>query len=447
MKLTRLLLGIMVIAGLVGFVVQPVSAAGFTYFTGFQVQNLDASAATVTINFIDSAGVVKASVPDTIDANASKTYYPLPPSVPNNFNGSVVISSNTRLASVVNIQATSPSNVAASYVGASSGNTSVLLPLLMKGNAGTTTWISVQNVGNSPTNLSMQYSDIATPFTANNVPAGASFVFKQADEAHPLKVFSAVVTSSAAPVAATVVEEGPSYIMAYSGFSGGATNPVMPLINVQPAIGIQTGVQILNNGNTDSTVTLSYTPGQAGTACTETQTIVAHQSATFTLFPFAGAVRAGVTSDCTKSRFVGSAKVTANSAGAPLAAVVNQLKGTTYGEAYGAFDTGSATNSVVLPLILDRRGAAAQLWTGFSIMNVSGGTTDISCTFTNSTYTASATGVANGASLIDQQKGKIAANYAGSATCTSTGKIVGVVNEISEVAPGDNFMVYEAITK
>lgn len=445
MKIARILLGLVVVAGLVGVVVQPAYAAGYTYFSGFQVQNLEASPATVTINFIDGTGAVKFSLPDTIDANGSKNYYPLPSQLQAGFNGSVVISSNTRLASVVNIQATNPVPVSASYVGASSGSTSVQLPLLMKGNSGYNTWYSVQNVGSSATNLSVVYSD-GTTASATNVPPSASFVFKQVDESHPnLKVFSAVVTSSTSPIAATVVEEGTDTVFAYSGFNSGSKAPVMPLINTNN-VGYQTGVQIQNLSGTSTNVTLSYMPAQAGKACTETQTIAAGQSATFALYPFAGVSKSFITTTCVKEKFIGSAKVTANSGNSDLVAVVNQFKSAS-GEAYGAFDPNTATAGVVMPLIMDRRGNAGQYWTGISIMNVGTSAVDITCTFTNTSYTVTQT-VQPDASLVDLQQGKIASNYAGSGTCTtSSGKIVGIVNELSQRLPGDNLLVYEAISK
>ncbi|MDD5370432.1 MAG: hypothetical protein PHQ40_15220 [Anaerolineaceae bacterium] len=445
MKFTRLLLGFMVVAALVGFTVQPASAVTYTYFTGFQVQNLDATDATVTVNFIDQTGASVASVNDTIAASSSKTYYPLPASVPTGFKGSVVISSNTRLASVVNIQANSPSNVSAAYVGASTGSTTVLLPLLMKANSGYDTWFSVQNVGTAATNIHVVYSD-GQVADATAVAVGASAVFKQATETHPVKVFSGVVTSSASPVAATVIEEGTSIIFAYSGFNNGSQNPVMPLINTNNS-GYQTGVQIQNVGTVSSDVTVSYTPASAGTACTETQTIPAGQSKTFALYPFAGSAQPGITSNCANAKFIGSALVTGNTGNAKLVAVVNQFKTGFNGEAYGAFDPAAATSNVVLPLIMDRRGTSAQFWTGIRVMNVGTAATTVTCTFTGSSHTATATLQPN-QTMVDIQQNAIAANYAGSGTCTTSGgKIVGVVNELSSILPGDNLLVYEAISQ
>ena len=64
--------------------------------------------------------------------------------------------------------------------------------------------------------------------------------------------------------------------------------------------------------------------------------------------------------------------------------------------------------------------------------------TNVTCSFTGTAYTASATNVAPGAALTDVQLDKIAAGYVGSATCTATGgdaKIAGMVNELTQGAP------------
>jgi hypothetical protein len=230
-------------------------------------------------------------------------------------------------------------------------------------------------------------------------------------------------------------------MIAYSGLVGGSPNPVMPLINFNSA-GYITGIQIQNTGATATEVTVSYTavPG-LGTDCTETQTISAESSATFALAAFDGASPGS--DNCEDgTRFIGSAKVTANSAGHDLNVIVNQLSATN-GEAYGGFDPAAATDTVVMPLIMDRNGG---FFTGFNIQNVGSDDTHVECTFSDTTYTVSAD-LAPGEALNDLQANKISDRYVGSATCVATGGtdnlIVGVVNELGP--SGDAFLVYEGI--
>lgn len=411
----------------------------FAYTSGFMVQNLEATDANVSITYYNPDGSIDATATDTIPASSSKNYFPIGSS--DGFDGSVVISSDRQVGAVVNVLS-SDYNESASYLGTSNVATTVQLPLLMKGNSGYDTWFNVQNTGSSTTNVTVNYSD-GTSATAT-IAAGASASFYQANESHTDKVFSAIVTSDSQPIAATVMEEDPSVMFAYSGLTSGSTTPVMPLINANNA-GYITGVQILNGGSSSTDVTVSYTPSDAGTACTETQTIPAGQSATFALYAFADSgAQSNTTTTCVASeRFVGSAKVTSNSTNQPLTSIVNQLKPGVNGEAYVAFDPASATDTVMLPLIMDRNSG---FFTGVNVMNV-GSSATVNCTFTNSSVTVSHT-LDTDEAFTEIQNGAIADGYVGSATCTAGagGKLLAVVNEL-KVSSVDNLLVYEGISK
>jgi hypothetical protein len=414
------------------FAAGPASAGAFSYTSGFQVQNLEGVEANVTIIYYNQDGSMAADVDDTIPANGSVTYFPIEPGT--GFNGSVVISSSTQVAAVSNILGDSGA-AAASYVGSASGNTTVLLPLLMKNNGPFSTWFNVQNTGSSDATVNVSYSDGTTAGPVTIKP-GASATFDQLTETHTSAVFSGEITSDQ-PVAAAVIEESSDVMFAYSGFTGGSTDPVMPLINAQNS-GYITGIQIQNAGSTDSTVTVSYNPSLVGTACEETQTIPDGESKTFALAAFSN----GSFSDCVGgATFVGSAQVTANSAGVELVAIVNQLKPGVNGEAYGGFDPSAATGTAVLPLIMDRNSG---YYTGFNVMNVGGASTTVNCTFTGTSYTVSDT-LGSGEALTDLQNNKIASGYVGSATCTSGGSIVAVVNELGPSSTSDQLLVYEGI--
>lgn len=414
-------------------------AGAFSYTSGFQVQNLSSNTANISITYYKSDGTVATTVSDTISSSGSKTYFPI--AAASGFSGSVVISSDQPVASVVNVLGSGGSNAGASYVALTQGAASINLPLLMKNNSGYNTWFHIQNTGTSDATVNIAYSDGATagPFT---IKPGAAKLVDQALETHSSAVFSGVVNSSGSQIAIAVIEENPQTMFAYTGFSSGSTAPLMPLINANNS-GYVTGVQIQNIGTSSTTVTVSYTPSSVGTACTETQTIPAGGSKTFALAAFAN----GANSDCNPgATFIGSARVTGNSANQPLVAIVNQLKAGVNGEAYGSFDASDATNKVVLPLIMDRNG---DWFTGFNVMNVGSAATTVTCTFTGTSYTVSGT-INPGGALTDIQAGKISTGYVGSGTCeatNSTDKIVAVVNELNGVAPGDNLLVYEGINQ
>jgi len=435
---------------LVAFAQGPDAAPDVTvaYTSGFQLQNLsDSTAASVEINFYNQDGTVAATVNDSINASSSKTYYPLS-AVTAGFNGSIVVSSSESLAAIANVLGNSGQR-GASYGGFSAGATTVNLPLVMKAVYGIDTWFNVQNAGAAEATVNIAYKP-GTCTESVSIKPGAAHTFKQADNTCLAAGFvGAASVTSVEPVAAVVMQVDSQSLLGYNGFTTASVNPVMPLVssNVYKS---GTGIQIQNTGGTDSSVTVSYTPsaGYPGAACTETKSIPAGQSVTFgypQLPAGCGTTGSGV-SDAVNLGFVGSAAVTANSASMPLVAIVNQVtRGAASAAAYEATDPSTATSKVSLPLVMDRN---YNIFTGISVANVGTQATNISCTFTGTAYTASATNVAPGAALTDVQLNKISSGYVGSATCTATGgdaKIAGMVNELTNGAPAttDALLVYD----
>jgi hypothetical protein len=464
-KLWNVAIAIVLLVSFLGVVNTPTHAQKFTYISGIQVQNPNTGDATISFSYYDtSTGTLNGTaITDTVLSGASNNYYPHPAA---GFNGSLVISSDKQLAVVSNLQKTD-GTARASYVGASAGSTSVYLPTLMTKNGANDTWFSVQNTGTLDTTISVDYSDCTTGEpTGLTIKPGASISINNAIETcHSGKVYSAVVTSSnAQPLVAVAVQEKPNVMYAYTGASSlGSLNPVMPTVTFNNA-GNQTGVQVQNTSGSDSNVTITYTPssvGGAGTTCTETQSVLAGQSVTFgwpAFYPTAPAGYAGTSSCVRGQRFIGSAKVTANSGSATLNSVVNQAKaGTNRAGAYSAFDPSKATAKIAFPLILDRRGSSAKLITAFNLMNL-GTDTYVKCTFVNAGAYEFKKQVLAGEVVTENQTNKIAANYLGSGICLAysdsgyttldaAAKLVAVVNETGTVGPTtwDTLMIYEGI--
>jgi len=426
-----------------------------SYTSGVQVANLENSDASITLTAYNASdGNQAGTKSDTITALGSVTYIQVP-GVASGFNGSLVVSSSKKVAAISNIIHPDFS-AGAAYVGLSSGSNSVFLPVLMKGNGAFNTWFSVQNAGTADATVQVNYTD-GTNNTATIKP-GAAHVFYQAQENHTLKVFAGTVVNTGAspqPLVAAVIEETPAIMFAYTGFADGTTNPVFPIVNTNNIVNgrrIASGLQIQNVGTTATDVTVSYTPAGApigaGTACTEKQTIQPSQSNSFALFIFdaTATTPTGITSDCNKSaKFVGSAKVTINSANQKLVGVGNQLTAGLNGEAYGSFDANVATNKVVMPLIMDRNSG---YFTGFSVQNVGTVATTVSCTFKPASSYAPSKLLQPGEAMFDIENGLIADKYVGSGTCASTdaaAKLVGVVSELSLTRPGAQLLVYEAV--
>jgi hypothetical protein len=420
------------------FMAIPVAAQTLTYDVCIQVQNLSSAEASIVIAYYEQGNTTPVASPsDTIAANSSNTYCPLS-AVSSGFNGSVVISSNQEVAAIANVTGGSWSAHNASYGGFSGGATNVSVPLLMKGNYGFNTWFNVQNVGSSTATVYVTYSD-GTNNSASIAP-NLSHTFDQASETHSQTVFAAAVTSTV-PIVVTAMEVGPTMLFGYNGFVQASPDPVMPLVMANN-YGYTTGIQIQNAGSASTSVTISYTPSDAGTACTQTQTIAPGASETFALLAWDSA-DADSDNDCVNGEtFIGSAQVTTNSTSQDLVGIVNQHQFSgNKGAAYGTFDPDAATSTVVMPLIMDRNYG---YFTGFNIMNVGSSATSVSCTFSGSSVTIPSTSLDPGEALTHVQYNQIADGYTGSATCTATGgdeKIVGVVNELSSAGSNDTFLV------
>jgi hypothetical protein len=421
--------------------------SGGPYTSGFQLQNLDAGTATVTITYYSKNGAVAADVPDTISGNGSKTYFPLS-AVASGFDGSVVVSSDKPLAAITNVLTTDHAG-GASYSGATSGAPTVNLPLIMKGNFGYSTWFNVQNAGSSTANISIAYAGTACSETAAIAP-GAAATFDQTTNACLPNgyVGAATITNAASnqPLVAAVmqIQSGSKSLLAYNGFADASTNPVMPLVSTN-FYGSITGIQIQNTGGSATNVTVQYTPsaGFPGAACSETKNVAAGQSATFFLPMPAGCGTAGTGVTNPAGGFVGSARVSTNSASMPLVAIVNQINaGNSTSSAYSGINPASGTSQVSLPLIMDRNFG---YFTGIAVANVGASTTTVNCTFTGTSYSVSAS-VPAGGSLTDVQLDKIANGYVGSGTCTATGgdaKIAAIVNELGGgPATDDRLLTY-----
>ncbi len=456
MRATRILHALTIAAvslGFAGFASTGARAGTFaSYESSLNLQNLDAAPAVISLIFYRKNGTAETIVPDTIPENGQKSYFPLPASVAAGFNGSLVVNSNANLASISNLRAGGAA-ANGSFIAANSGSTVVGLPILMHNNgpALNNTWFNVQNTGSVDADVSVIYSD-GTTAGFNGLKPGAARTFDQKTESHAQPAFAGTVHGTQ-PVAVTVIQETARVLLVSNGFAANspALRPVMPLVNIQPGRGLQTGVNLQNMGGTPTEVTLTYSRGSGGT-CSETQAVDPGALKVFALQSFAGNPGDpnpdGVRSDCPKGQaFVGSARVTANSANMPLAAVVNQLKYTASSSAYNSSNPAAATAKFVAPLVMDRNGPW-DLFTSINMMNAGMVATAITCRFTGTGYTYTSPVLQPGQGAVNLHNRAIGDGYVGGATCTAnaTGaRIIAVVNQQGTNPNADQMMSYEAI--
>jgi len=441
---------------LLGLLLAPSAASAqiSSYSSGFQVVNLNESdAADITINFYDQSGAIVASVTDSIDAGSSNTYSPLPSTVPVGFDGSVVIASTEPVASITNVLGNG-FEYGSSYSSFSGGSSEVSLPLVMKEFYGINTWFNVQNTGSSETTVTVSYAGTSCTDSAVIQPYAAATFDQQANTCLPSDYNNAatIVTDEATDeVAAVVMQVFSGGLLAYNGFAVGGTEPVFPLV-VNNVYGIMTGIQIQNQSSTTaSTVRVTYTANTGtGTDCYEETTIPPGGAGTYSI----GAFGSGTTNTttCTAGQYwIGSAAVSSNSAGVNLVGIVNQTNYSSSGSsAYGAFDPGAATDTVVMPLLMDAYG----IWTGFSVMNV-GSSATVTCSYGDTSISFSRTLGNNEAMDVQNLNGgtgdpgqTLPDGYIGSGTCTaaSGGELLGVVNQANTNAGvTDGTLTYESV--
>ncbi len=451
MKHTKVLNLLAILIILAAFTFAPSRGAyaqSLTYESCFQVQNLEGAVANITISYYAQGNSTPVAEPnDTLGANISKTYCPLS-AVPDGFNGSVVVSSDRKIAAIANVTGGNNwSGYDASYSGFTGGANTVNLPLLMKANYGFNTWFNVQNAGGSGTaNITITYNDGTS--RTDQIGVNQAKTFDQSTENHTKTIFAAKITSDQ-PIVVTVMEVGPSnnaMLFGYNGFTASSLTPIFPVVMANN-YGFTSSINFQNTGTQATNVTVTYYPSAGGgVQCTETQNIGAGANFTFALHIWDSNDPTPGSNTCPNGQlFLGSAKVTANSTSQGLVAIINQHNfGTKKGAAYGSFDPNVGSAKVVMPAIMDRNYG---YFTGFNIVNAGTNNATVSCTFQNSSYTVPATVLAPGAALNNVQLNKIANGYLGAATCTATGtnpKIIGVVNELLNVGSNDTFLVYEA---
>lgn len=434
------------------------AAASHTYSTGFQIQNLSSTTANVTMSFYaqgSSSSTPSATFSTTVPGSQSVNYSTLPDAVSAGFTGGAVISSDQKVAATVNIVVDGDVYFGDAYTGVSAGSTSVTLPLLFRESYGFNTFFNVQNTDTAAAAVTVTYSNGTTE--TSTVQPGATARFDQSTNSALALSGSAGFTGSAVVtadknVAVTVAQVDTSTLANYNGF-GDTSNlsPVFPLINSNNS-GYVTGIPITNVGNASTDVTVTYTPGSQATypknpasSCTETQTIGAGETKYFALYSQGPSTAQTVTSTCTKGGyFVGSGKVTTNTASQPLVALVSQLNSAGKKSGiYSAFNATTATSTVLFPIINDRFYGYN---TGFTIVNVGTGTVNVVCSYAGSSYQDTATLAPDGV-LGTLQTNKLADKTNTSGTCVatatdgSTPKIVGVINQLSVSASLDALFV------
>lgn len=404
-----ILLPLLVLAALT---VSGVQAQGGTWVSGVSVQNPGSTDALVTLEFYaaDTAGAVY-WFSDTIPARSQKTWYiPNLTDVPDNFVGSVVVSSDQPVQAIVNTQVPTTGTGTMSNpnrVGTSSGVTDpapqMYVPQVMRDYYGWNSYLAVQNAGSSSASVTVKIYNAAgteVDSEAVTIPAGSMHLFSQADNTTLGSSFvgSAKITSAEnLAVVCNFYNAATDYTTAqfhsYNGFSGGATTLFVPRL-VKDYYNYQSGLKVQNVGSANTTVTVTYYFG--GTTYTQTSPTIGPGQA---WGPYLGeesqlpASMAGLSGS-------GSGIIT-SSGGVPIVATVNEdnrADPAGRGVTYNAFLSGEETTTVAFPQVTSKYYGYSS---GLQIQSVGSGTATLSVTYSMSgrtDVTLTGISVAEGAS-------------------------------------------------
>jgi len=448
--------------------------AAVTYSSGFQVQNLESEAATVSLDFYNQDGTlaVTPSPSYLISGNSSKTFFPI--DAPSGFNGSLVISADRDVRAVSNLVGSGPGNYFAATNGFQAGSSSVSLPLVMCNNSGFDTFFNVQNAGTTDANVTVEY----VPGSNGNadsenavIKPGAAKTFDQTLGSSTVNcgtladgtgkfIGSAKITSDQ-PVAAVVMQlntGGFQVLMGYGGFTQGSPTVALPLIMSNNS-GFYTGLQVQNAGGSTTTVTVDYSANTvSGGNEPVNEVFDLAPGASKTIIQSGASGNGSANNWDTVGKYIGGATIT-NSGNQDLVAIVNQVRPSpALGTAYEGFDPSAATTKVSAPLIMANN---STYYTGVQVQNVSGGSVDVTIAYGPNTAGAFAPAdevfsLAAGASKTIIQLGSHPGNgsavndwgsnkYIGSATITAVGgNVVAIVNQVSLSVAGDQFATSDA---
>jgi hypothetical protein len=392
-------------------------AQGETTNTAFQVANLNQDeAANITVEFYAQDGTVAHTASDTIPAGSSTTYIQaqMGDDIGETFNGSVVISADQEIAAIVNQNTAnedSTSGYNGSYTGFSAGSSTFNIPIVLSEFYGYYTEISIQNAGEEPVDVTVDYVDTAcTDDTETGLAKGAAVRFNNEDSCDGTVNSSATINATG-PVVAIVnqISEGDNLEQSYNGFSpANGGNELYAPIALKAFYGFNSSMQIQNLSNDPMDITATYSDGVVETV----ENVLPGASATFLQ-----------ANEDHAAGWSGSAKITNDTDGL-MVGIVNQQGGTS-AASYNMY-TGGA-NSWALPSVLYQYYGFTS---SFQIQNVSDGPVDVDVKYDDG-QTASVQGLAEGATeaFIQNAEAHPDTNWAGSAIVEATGPIVVVVNQ------------------
>jgi hypothetical protein len=317
---------------LVAAVPSVIAQYDFAMSVGINLANLDPNnGANIGVTYYPvNTATAPTTISDSIPAGGATKYFPIP--VSDGFTGSVVISSDTQIAAIVNEIS---SGYSGSYNGFSEGNTSFYAPIIMRANGGYDTEISVQNAGSGTASVGIEFvaGTSGTDYTMPDfdVEEGRAVrVYQGTQTQLGTKFVGAATITADKPVVVIVnqINNTAKTLLVYGGFPSGSNRVAVAQVQHNNA-DYNTGIQVQNvHATNPATVTVTYGPnakpgGTAFTPGVETAYVMPGETAVFNQW----GNNHGYDWNSAPA-YVGAAIVSSTQGNVPLVVNVNVLKGT-----------------------------------------------------------------------------------------------------------------------
>lgn len=288
----------------------------YGWYSLISVQNVGSAATDVTVTITCSDGTVGTLTQSNVPSMAS-AHFDLETTVPAGFtastqcNGSAEITTTGEDVVVVDNQTVPASGNTQSYSGFTSGATKVYVPALYTGYYGWNASINIRKLGSGNVNVSVTYSDGGTS-SCNLTDASPSCLLYMPTEHSSSGYYGATVTATGGDIIAVVNAANGSQAQTYNAVADGTGSETVGIPSVMKSYyGWNTSFTCQNVGTTATTLHVAY-DGYASDVY-DTHSLAAGETievvqANETFLP---------------SGHQGGATITANTAGASIACIVN----------------------------------------------------------------------------------------------------------------------------
>jgi hypothetical protein len=428
--------------------------------TGFQLQNRSTTdSASVVITYYNASGTAVETDNDTINANASKSYYV--PNVLGQPDGrySAVVSSNQPLFALVNEVTASGStpNVAATHSGFSGDEigSPLYIPWVVCGYYSYNSMIAVQNAGSGDTTVTVEFyqsgqSTAVKTYNFTSVSPGESVFLDMTQNPYKTDLettttngfYGSVVvksTGDSTPLAAVLNDTNPTggFLRSYNAVTSGSTDLVAAQVTAN-YYGYSSGITLQNpSSSVTANVVISFTVSGAATPSVVHSSTVPPSSAKAFYLPSIPGMPTG---------FNGTAVVHSS---IPVIGIANHDHSPAGDAAsYNMTAVSDAAQTVYMPQVVR---AYYGYESGYQLWNVGPQAVSVACTFKTSSGATVATinhSIASKTAMTyylgDSRGAALGTGFNGGASCTitsGTGGLIGIANFVSPLG-GDAMQVY-----